>query len=92
MIKVIGAASEGKLLVEMEKDDIAKLMGFYYGGAKECPGIKPGLTIQVSHMYEHIKKLQTHGSLQRISADLSAYAEAISKHTDRLEKIFGEAE
>ena len=60
-MKIIGKLQCDNLLLEASRDDVARLIGYYYGGAEGCPPIDVGMEIDIWEMYrrfynqEHFK-------------------------------------
>lgn len=57
-MRVIAQGTGSTFLLVAERDEIANLAGFYYGGISECPPIKIGAEIKVAEMYKQLKSLK----------------------------------
>ena len=76
-MKIIGQ-TEGGFLVSTSQDEIANLLGYYYGSAAKCPIIKPGMEIQVSKMYKQLYELAAKSdAMSKTAAELRAIADMI---------------
>jgi hypothetical protein len=64
-MKVIASIRLDKFLVEADKDELAKLVGFSFAGATGCPTFREGVTFKVSAIYEYVAKARTLQSSRR---------------------------
>lgn len=80
-----------KFLVEMEGREIARLLGFYYTSADECPKLEIGLELNINPVYEGIYNLSykmiPNKGFDSMAADLRRMAE----HLDNLKVNLKEA-
>ena len=78
-MKIIGIAGESKLILEAERNDVARLCGYYYAGSRGCPTLEVGVTVNISKIYEQLYKLASaHGSLNAAQATLRSIADLLA--------------
>ena len=57
-MKVIGTVNRDCLLVQISRDEMANLLGFYYEGSASEAAFKVGAEIKVSEMYRQLHRLR----------------------------------
>lgn len=67
-----------KLILEATEQEIARLVGFYFHGDKDCPQLIPGLDIKVNEMYDKLHLLKTN-SIKETSKTLQKILDALSE-------------
>jgi hypothetical protein len=89
-MKIIGAAADGKLLIEATRDEVANLLGAYSAYQLKDAGLsenalKPGVEIEVRGAYERLYWLQNrHHEFGHLRDALSRAL----RETERLQPVF----
>lgn len=77
-MKIIGSAGRDEFIVSANATELARIAGFYYGSEKGCPPILIGASIEVSAMYDRLRKLsEAAGQMRRVQQTLRAVADLI---------------
>ena len=64
MAKIIGTTGRDGLLLEIGRDELANLVGFYYESEKGCPAFVVGQQVAIHQMYKRLYGLK--GSSERL--------------------------
>jgi len=76
-MKIIGKAEDG-LILTADRNEVARLIGFYYGGDNGCPELKVGMEITVAEMYQQLWDLNFNKNfLSKTAKEIRAYADLL---------------
>jgi hypothetical protein len=78
-MKIIGQTEDG-FLISASRDEIANLVGFYFGGADGCPQIKVGVEIPINKLWTRLYTLQqSEGIIRSLAQNLESFARDIKE-------------
>ncbi len=73
-MKVIGTTKDG-YMITATRDEVANLLGFYFGGQEGCPRIAPGDEIETAGMFHQLYDLaRKKDSLTDVAKELRTVA------------------
>lgn len=79
-MKVVGRTREGFILTATQ-NELANLLGYYYGGADGCPALDSLDEIKVSEMYDQLYRLASKkDALSKVAGDLEELANLLRMH------------
>ena len=77
-MRIIGVAGRDGLLLETNRDEVANLLGYYYGGSEGCPQLVVGMQIRIADMYRQLDDLaRVHSALSEARGTLQSAAKLI---------------
>lgn len=87
-MEIIGIRGRETLLLEASRDEIAKLIGYYYATQDDCPKLEPGMQIAVSDMYHQLYHLaRAQKEIETASKTLHSVANLVLIMNPLVEKV-----
>lgn len=92
-MEIIGVRGREILLLEASRDEIAKLIGYYYAHEDACPKLEPGMQITISDMYSQLYRLaRAQKEIETASKTLHSVANLVLIMDPLIDKVLKEGE
>ena len=77
-MKIIGKDGHDGFILTADRKEVARLIGFYYGGDNGCPELKVGMEITVAEMFQQLWELKIKENfLSNTAKEIRAYADLL---------------
>lgn len=83
-MKIIGESKKGynaEYIITISKNELANLIGYYYGGAEGCPIFETGDELPISEIFQRLY------NLKRSESNIQTVISTLSHMTDDLNLI-----